>query len=182
MKQGGTQISRSTLQYALIPKTLTIIMVYSLRTNNSTLALRLKKWHDDAFAADWTINNTAFSAWGEIWSQDFEATSTDMNRITISRAGFWLDNAPAMHELHVILRPTRQVPCDKIAFAWKRACSNYFLSFHWFLLSQGTKISRTTISAKIESVQSYISAAHAFVTNVEIRIAGSAGRSQLTEQ
>lgn len=153
--------------------------MYSLRTNNSTPALRLKKWHDDALAADWTINNTAFSPWGEIWSEDFEATSTDMNRITSSRAGFWLDNAPAMHELHVILRPTRRVPRDKIAFAWKHPCSNYVLSFHWFLLSQGTKISRTTISAKIESVQSYITAAHAFVTNVEIRIAGSAGRPQL---
>ena len=148
-------------------------MVYSLRTNNSTLALRLKKWHDDALAADWTINNTAFSAWGEIWSEDLEATSTDMNRITSSRAGFWLDNAPAMHELHVILRPTRRVPRDKIAFAWKCAYSNYFLSFHWFLLSQGTKISRTMISAKIKSVQSYITATHAFVTNVEIRIVGS---------
>ena len=77
---------------------------------------------------------------------------------------------------------TRRVPRDKIAFAWQRPCSNYVLSFHWFLLFQGTKISRTTISAKIESVQSvvqsYITAAHAFVTNVEIRIAGSAGRPQ----
>lgn len=90
-------------------------------------------------------------------------------------AGFWLENVSAMHELHMILRPTRRVPCHKIAFTWKRPCSNYVLPFHWFLLSQGTKISRTMISAKIESVQSYITAAHAFVTNVEIRIAGSTG-------
>lgn len=32
--------------------------------------------------------------------------------------------------------------------------------------------------AKFESLQGYITAAHAFVTNVEIRIAGSAGRLQ----
>ena len=36
------------------------------------------------------------------------------------------------------------------------------------------------ISAKIESVQSYMTAAHAFVTNVEIRIAGSTGPAWIT--
>ena len=35
---------------------------------------------------------------------------------------------------------------------------------------------RTTFFAKFESLQGYISAAHAFETNVEIRIVGSAGR------
>ena len=38
---------------------------------------------------------------------------------------------------------------------------------------------RTTFFAKFESLQGYITAAHAFETNVEIRIAGSAGRPQL---
>ena len=40
------------------------------------------------------------------------------------------------------------------------------------------KYGRTTFFAKFESLQGYITAAHAFVTNVEIRIAGSAGRPQ----
>ena len=36
--------------------------------------------------------------------------------------------------------------------------------------------------AKFESLQGYITAAHAFETNVEIRIAGSAGRPQKCRQ
>ena len=68
----------------------------------------------------------------------------------------------------------------RVCLAWsKRLCSNYVLSFHWFLVSLGTNIfGRTTFFAKFESLQGYITAAHAFVTNVEIRIAGSAGRPQ----
>ena len=42
-----------------------------------------------------------------------------------------------------------------------------------------TVIWKDDFFAKFESLQGYITAAHAFETNVEIRIAGSAGRPQL---
>ena len=78
--------------------------------------------------------NTDLSQWPEDFDTRQQQTRTGNVPITSSHARFWLDGAPAMHELHVILRRNRRRPRDKIVLCAFQFMDRHFcMNCTWFL-------------------------------------------------